>query len=417
MLLDVAPTKAMSEQLSLFVKLRRTFSTIVVLFALAHGAHHLVTALPVPLLPFIRNEFGLDYAQAALVVSAFSVPYGIAQLPSGWLADRIGPRLLLLLGTSGLAAVAMLVGVSTQYYVLLVLLVVMGLLGGGYHPSAPSVIVSTVEPSRRGSAIGLHMLGGSIVHFVAPLAAAAVATSLGWRSSFFALAIPSVAFGVVFYVVLGRWGLNRVARSSSPGGIEDVPAARADWRTVVAVIAMASVGTAIILGTASFCPLFLVDVHGYPEQHAGAAMSLLYSGGLWAAILGGHISDRIGRLRVIVAVALLSGPLLMMLGSGMGHVGVLATIVLLGGAFYGASPATEVYVMANTPTSRRSTVLGLYYFGAMEGSGILAPLIGFLIDRLGFTSAFLASGAMMTAVAGVCTILIWRWRREHLAEC
>jgi sugar phosphate permease len=60
---------------------------------------------------------------------------------------------------------------------------------------------------------------------------------------------------------------------------------------VVAVVVMASVGTAVILSAASFCPLFLVDVHGYQEQHGAAAMSLLCSGGLWAAIVGGHLSD------------------------------------------------------------------------------------------------------------------------------
>ena len=49
---------------------RRAVPGVVLLFALAHLAHHLVTALPVPLLPFIRDEFNLDYTRAALVVSA-----------------------------------------------------------------------------------------------------------------------------------------------------------------------------------------------------------------------------------------------------------------------------------------------------------------------------------------------------------
>jgi ACS family glucarate transporter-like MFS transporter len=86
----------------------------------------------------------------------------------------------------------------------------MGILGDGYHPSAASVIASSTDQSRRGSALGLHMLGGSVAHFVAPLAAAAIATSLGWRSSFLVLSIPSVVFGIVFYVfyvVLRRRGL------------------------------------------------------------------------------------------------------------------------------------------------------------------------------------------------------------------
>ena len=79
-------------------RVRRVLPPVVVLFVLAHFSHHLLTALPIPLLPFIRNEFCLDYTRAALVVSAFSVPYGISQLPSGWLSDRFGPRRLLLVG-------------------------------------------------------------------------------------------------------------------------------------------------------------------------------------------------------------------------------------------------------------------------------------------------------------------------------
>ena len=59
---------------------------------LAHFGHHLLTALPVPLLPMIRDDFGLDYTQSGLVITAFSLAYGIGQLPAGWLADRIGTR-------------------------------------------------------------------------------------------------------------------------------------------------------------------------------------------------------------------------------------------------------------------------------------------------------------------------------------
>ena len=57
----------------------------LVLFTLGHFSHHLLTALPVPLLPFIRDNFSLDYAHAGLLVSVFSIAYGVSQLPSGWL--------------------------------------------------------------------------------------------------------------------------------------------------------------------------------------------------------------------------------------------------------------------------------------------------------------------------------------------
>ena len=83
---------------------------------LAHFGHHLLTALPVPLLPYIRNEFNLSYTRSALVNTSFSLSYGIGQLPAGWLADRIGTRILITIGILGVAIAGALVGVITDLH-------------------------------------------------------------------------------------------------------------------------------------------------------------------------------------------------------------------------------------------------------------------------------------------------------------
>ena len=300
-----------------------TVSGLVLLFVAAHFAHHLVTALPIPLLPFIRDEFGLDYTRAALVVSAFSVPYGIAQLPAGWLADRVGPRLLLLVSTSGVASAGLMVGVSTSYMLLLLFLALMGLLGGGYHPSAPTVISSVTDPAHRGSALGLHMIGGSAAFFIAPLAAAALSTAWGWRSSFVALALPAIAFGFVFYVILGRRMRGETARPVARTTGADTNDTAVNWRLLIPFIVLSCLTAAIVMSTVSSIPLYLVDVYGFEEHQAAAAIALFYSMGLWAGVLGGFVSDRLGRVRVVVALALLSGPALLMLSLGGGVVSIM----------------------------------------------------------------------------------------------
>ena len=87
---------------------------------LAHFGHHLLTALPIPMSPFIRDDFGLDYTKTGLIISAFSVAYGIGQLPAGWLADRIGPRIVVTVGICGVAVAGLLVGLSYTYVMVLV---------------------------------------------------------------------------------------------------------------------------------------------------------------------------------------------------------------------------------------------------------------------------------------------------------
>jgi len=115
-------------------KIRLIFSSLLPLFVLAHFSHHLLTALPAPMLPMIRDDFRLDYTKAGFVFSAFNVAYGVAQLPAGWLADRLGPRVLILIGICGVALAGLLVSFSSSYIVMLIFLGLMGVAGGGYHP-------------------------------------------------------------------------------------------------------------------------------------------------------------------------------------------------------------------------------------------------------------------------------------------
>ncbi|MCK4962040.1 MAG: MFS transporter, partial [Anaerolineales bacterium] len=60
-------------------------------------------ALLSPLLPFIRNDLSLSYTQMGGLLSAYNISYGLSQLPAGWAADRLGPRIVLTAGVAGVA--------------------------------------------------------------------------------------------------------------------------------------------------------------------------------------------------------------------------------------------------------------------------------------------------------------------------
>ena len=88
-------------------------------FVLAHFTHHLLIALLVPLMPLIRDEFALDYTKSGLLLSVFTLSYGISQLPAGWLADRIGARILITIAICGVALAGLLGGLSQTYTMML----------------------------------------------------------------------------------------------------------------------------------------------------------------------------------------------------------------------------------------------------------------------------------------------------------
>lgn len=374
---------------------------------LAHFGHHLLAALLVPLLPFIRDEFALDYAQAGWVVAAFTLSYGIGHLPAGWLADRIGPRALITIGISGVALCGLLVGVSPTYIAMIVFLVLLGMTGGGYHPASVPLISTLVEPKDRGRALGLHQIGGTASYFLAPLVAVGIATALGWRGSFIGLAIPTMAFGIVFYVLLGRQRHPEKAEDRIPNSHLHPPSPLGRLLRLVPFLILSIAGSVLIFSTLSFIPLFIVDHFSGREQAGAALLALVYSAGLWAAPLGGYLSDRLGTVVVVLVASLVIGPIFYLLNVASYGWRISAVLLAMGVSLYVRMPAAEAYIISQTSERNRSTILGIYYFGAAEGAGVITPTIGYLIDRFGFSTSFTIVGATMMATTLGCGVFLW----------
>ena len=81
----------------------------------AHFSHHVTNSLLNPLLPSIRDAFGLSYAQSGIAVSAFALSAGLANAPWGVLADRIGSRTVIVLGLLLMGVVSVALAAAGEY--------------------------------------------------------------------------------------------------------------------------------------------------------------------------------------------------------------------------------------------------------------------------------------------------------------
>ena len=383
------------------------------LFVLAHFGHHLLTALPVPLLPMIRSDFGLDYTQSGLVVSAFNIAYGIGQLPAGWLADRFGSRLLIMVGICGVAVAGFFVGITQTFLLMIFFMALMGILGGGYHPAAPPLIFAAVEPGKQGRALGIHAVGGGASFFLAPLIAVGIASFWGWRGAFIGLAVPTILFGLFFYWVLGRRAITASpkVKAGTLAPAEVSPPGRV--RRLVVFIVLATFTGAVMLSVVAFIPLYLVDHFHFGKEKAGALFAVIYFAGLWMSPLGGYLSDRLGRVPVVLVACLIAGPVVYLLNWVSSEWGVILLLLLFGMIIYTRMPASEAFVISQTSERNRSAVLGIYFFSAMEGGGLLTPVMGYCIDRLGFYYSFTIAGAAIVIVTLICAVLLNGWVKEE----
>lgn len=389
------------------------FQGLLPVFVLAHFVHHLFTALIVPLMPFIRDEFALDYTKSGLLLSIFSLTYGISHLPAGWLADRVGARILITIAICGVALAGLLVGISQTYAMMIGSLALMGILGGGYHTTSPPLISALTEPKNRGRALGIHLIGGSFSFFMAPLIAAAIAVALGWRAPFIILAIPTVAFGIILYLLLKQFSEKNMHKQRSAIS-HDNPKIQQRSHHLVPFIILATFIAAVLFSVISFIPLFLVDNFGLTEEAAAAFIAIIYFAGLLASPLGGYLSDRFGRVMVLLAASFIAGPVIYMLSIAPFLFGIVVILLIIGIILYIPQPASEAYIVDQVSSHRRSSILGIYFSGAILGSSAIIPLLGYSIDNVGFSTSFLIAGAALFVVSLICSIWLWNKARHRI---
>jgi len=388
--------------------LRSILSGSIALFVLAHFGHHLVSFLTTPLLPYIRADFQLDYTASGLLVSAFTVAYGFAQLPAGWLADRLRPSLLITVAISGVALAGLVVSLTPNYWTMAIFLALMGILGGGYHPATPPLISAAVEPEIRGRSLGIHNIGGGLSHVVGPFVAVALAGLWGWRSAYIICAIPTVIFGLLFHRVLKRLEEKAVAsRNAENAGSPSLFAGDRASRLWTFVL-LSTFTSAVLISIIPFIPLMLVDQFSVSREAAVYYLVLIYSAGLWISPFGGYLCDRFGSIPVLISVCLLTVPVIFLLNVLPYGPGTGLLLFLIGVIIYVRMPVSEAFIVGEAPVEKRSTMLGIYYFAGMEGGGVLTPVMGYLIDRMGFAGAFQAAAGAVLVVTLICSLRLLR---------
>jgi MFS family permease len=376
-------------------------------FILAHATHHILTALPQPLLPYIQAEFGLNNSGSAVVTSAFSLSSAAAQLPAGWAADRLGPTILITIGTLGVAIGGLAVGLSHTYVLLICSMVFMGLMAGGYHPAATPLISSSVPTNQRGRALGIHLIGGNSSFFLAPIIAAAIAAVWGWRGSFLAMAIPTAILGFIFYLYLTRSAGRAHVEAAKKLQVDEKPPQPGYKRRLIAFLVLMVLGGGAGATVNAFLTLYMVNELDISKGVAAGLLSIIYSSGLWAGPVGGYISDKIGSVKVIIVTGILGGLIIFALNAVTFGFWLFAVLWVMGLISAIRFPVTEVFIMNQTRAKYRSTIYGVYYSTMQYTGAIFAPIMGIFIDRYGYHTMFTFAAYATTAVAVVTAAFIW----------
>ena len=238
----------------------------------------------------------------------------------------------------------------------------------------------------------------------------------GWRGAFIILAIPTLLLGISFHLLLARRMGATAATAPAPSippPPEHEPDAALPLRRIVPFIVLSTFTQALAYCAIAFVPLYLVDRFGLGKEAAAAFLSIFYSAGLWASLLGGALADRLGSVPVVLVVCFITAAAIYLLKLMPSPLGIGCLLFVMGVCNYIRTPVSETYLVSQTGERHRSTVLGAYYFSHYEGGGVLTPVMGFLIDRYGFAFSFAAAAIVAMAVLLLCWLWMYGARPGH----
>ena len=181
---------------------KRRDAAVIGLVGMAHGISHFSQLLLAPLFPWLKDAFGVSYAELGLLMTIFFVVSCIVQTLSGFVVDRFGPRPILFAGLSLLGLAAFGFAASRSYAMLALFSVVAGVGNGVFHPVDYTLLNRKVHPSRLGHAFSVHGISGSLGWALAPAMLVPLTLAYSWR-------VALICAGALAFVVLIVLWLNR----------------------------------------------------------------------------------------------------------------------------------------------------------------------------------------------------------------
>ncbi len=370
---------------------------VIGLVGLAHATSHFFHLILAPLFPWLREAFGLTYAELGLLVSAFFVCSGVGQAAAGFVVDRIGAWAVLMTGVALLGISALGFASSHGYGGLLFFSGVAGLGNSVFHPADFTILNRRVSANRLGHAFSLHGITGTLGWAIAPVFLAGIATVAGWRWAQVGAAI--LAFSVLALLAFNRARLDTTERHAplpaSPGA---GPASLLGFLRLPGVwmcFAFFFITAMALGGIQSFAPSALVNLYAIPVALATTALTGYMLAQAAGMLAGGFLATRTSNHERVIAIAFAGAGVLCVIIS-TGALAPASVLLLLAAVGFGsgvAGPSRDLLVRAAAPRGATGRVYGVVYSGLDVGMSLAPMMFGAMLDHRHPGWVFIAIGS------------------------
>lgn len=368
---------------------------VVFLLACAAFVSSVALRLCDPMLPALASEFSSTLGQAALVITATSIAYGVLQLAFGPLGDHFGKLRVVtaacLASTFGAIACAL----SPSLEMLALARGLNGATTAALIPLSLAWIGDAVSLEHRQATLARFM-SGQIIGLVSGQAIGGFfADHFGWRWAFVVLAGLYLLIGALLYAML-RTEHAVVQPATSQSGRYRQVLVNPQARFILAMICIEAIAT---FGVMAYIPAYLHTRFGISLFHAGVVVAMVGFGGLGYTLFAQRWVKVLGPARLARSGGILLGLSFLLLAGGTDWQWAVIACGVMGLGFYQLHNTLQTLATQMAPTAR-GTALSLFAFFFFLGQAIGVSAGALVVDELGANWLFAAS-ALMLPLTGV----------------
>lgn len=371
----------------------------VLSISLAHFVHDTYSAFLAPIVPLLKAKLGINNTLISIMFVAQQIP-SLLNPFIGVIAENIKIRYLVILAPAVTTICMSLLGIAPYYIIILVLLFVMGLSSAMFHVPTP-VLIKKISGDRIGKGMSFYMLGGEAARTIGPLIIVAAVDVWGLEGTFRLIPFGLLASAILYFRLRNIDLSKDLSKNKSLKGIKETFKEHLPFFILIGGIMFfrGFMKTSI----SSFLPTYLGEKGG-SLWLGGTSLSIFEFAGAIGAYLAGTLSDKIGRLKMLTIIILVSPVLMLWFIFSEGAM-MFPVLLLLGFFIISSTPVLLALVM-DIDSEHQVFLSGVFMFISFISTSVTSLFIGILSDYIGLIDTYKISSIL--AFLAIPFVLILR---------